>query len=177
MESVNEERHREGSWNSSIDLFITKDIISSLATVVSSSIGIGQTVIDAQGELKALQRDTVIWMSSASRIVPTATGVISETTISFLTTATILPINSLRSSVQGVHVPPGANNLLFGNFLTPFITCTYGIFVVYIMYVVQCLYSQAWRLREEFSNLCTSDIQKCTRCNAARQRYHVMVLV
>lgn len=35
MESVNEERHREGSWNSSIDLFITKDIISSLATVVS----------------------------------------------------------------------------------------------------------------------------------------------
>lgn len=35
MESVNEERHREGSGNTRIGLFITKDIISSLATVVS----------------------------------------------------------------------------------------------------------------------------------------------
>lgn len=35
MESVNVERHREGSWNTNIGLFITKDIILSLATVVS----------------------------------------------------------------------------------------------------------------------------------------------
>lgn len=101
---------------------------------VSSSTGTGSTVIDAQGDLKALQRDTVIWMSSASRSVPQTTSVISETTISFPTTATILPIVFLRSSVQGLPAPLGAMaaNNLFDD--------SYTIHYVYLRFLCRIYY-------------------------------------